>query len=56
MITTAPARIGSIADSPRWSESESVIVEGHDPGPLPPGSCGPGRGGSLGVPCGRYVD
>ncbi|GAA0337467.1 hypothetical protein [Micropruina glycogenica] len=56
MITTAPARIGSIADSPRWSESGSVIVEGHDPGPLPPGSCGPGRGGSLGVPCGRYVD
>ena len=56
MITTAPARIGSIADRPRSSDSESVMDEAHDPGPLPPGSCGPGSGGSVGVPCGTATD
>lgn len=56
-MTTAPARIGSIAASPRSNESASLTADDHDPGPLPaPGCCGPGSGGSVGVPWGRYAE
>lgn len=48
-----PAIIGSIAEMPRSRSNDSG--EGGDPEP-PPGICGPGRGGSDGVPCGNAGD
>lgn len=55
MITTAPTRIGTIAASPRCNEAASVIVGVHEPGPLP-GPAGPGKGGSVAGPCGRWAE
>lgn len=47
-----PAIIGSIADRPRSRASDSGEGRGSEP---PPGPCGPGSGGSDGVPGGSSV-